>query len=224
MEARRRHAGGGRPPRHLLSGLRKGGECGASFTIANARVYQCASYVNDGASACSNGVSVKRELVEARIMDRVRSDLADPAVFAEVELRFRKTIRSSKPNVIDSKRIAELQTEVGNLTEAVASGLLRTSPALAQRLALAAELGKLEAERVATPSITRLPPGIRERYRRLVAEIDRILAEGGEPARAAITDAVGLKIELCLMSRVGSSGTAPLLAAAGLSEIMVAGA
>lgn len=92
---------------HLLAGLLKCGECGASFTVSNARMYQCASYVNGGTLASSNSVSVKRELVQARILHRVRTDLADPAIFAEVELCFRQAIKSRKPQVIDPKRIAE---------------------------------------------------------------------------------------------------------------------
>ena len=58
--------------------------------------------------------------------------------------------------MVDLKRLAELQKEVGNLTDAIATDLLTTSPALAQRLATAeAELAKLHAVQIVAPPVIR---------------------------------------------------------------------
>ena len=75
--------GSGAPPRYLLSGLLRCGVCGASFVLTNITRYQCASHVNG--RACTNRISVKRDLVEDRIVDTIRADLSDPDVIAEVE-------------------------------------------------------------------------------------------------------------------------------------------
>ena len=59
----------------------------------------------------------------------------------------------------NSSRIRELEQEIGSLTGAIAGGLLRASPALAQRLSASEkELERLQAAQRSAPT-TKLCPG-----------------------------------------------------------------
>jgi hypothetical protein len=51
-----RAPGQGRSPRHVLSGLLRCGLCDARFTMADARAYACASYLNG--HACTNHITL----------------------------------------------------------------------------------------------------------------------------------------------------------------------
>jgi hypothetical protein len=114
--------------------------------MADARAYACSSYVNG--AACTNKIRVSRTLAESIILDSVRTDLRDPELIAEVERRFRRAITARKPKADVGRRVAALQQEIENLADAIAGGLLKSSPVLARRLAAAeAELSKLQTSR-----------------------------------------------------------------------------
>ncbi len=230
--ALRRHAPGqGRPPRHLLSGLLRCGVCEASYTMADARAYACASYLNG--RACENHIRVARTVAEDRILASVKADLRDPAIVAEVERRFTRALAErSKPKADTGARIAELEREIENLTDAVAGGLLKASPALAKRLASAeAELERLQAVRQAkAPVIARIAPRIGERFLAIVDQLEQCLARDPERSRPALMEAIGSSITLApdesgkfLWAEYGLEGSR-LLVAVGMPEIMVAGA
>jgi site-specific DNA recombinase len=192
----RRAPGGGRTARYLLSGMLRCGICDATFTLANADRYQCASHVNG--RACSNTLSVRRSLVEARILDSVRADLQDGRLVAEVERRFRHVMKARRAPKIDTARVTELQREIANIADAIAGGLLRSSPALAQRLASAeAELARLEtAAKPQASRVARIAPNVAEHYRALVGRLDETLGKDAERSRTALQEAIGPRITL----------------------------
>jgi site-specific DNA recombinase len=68
----------GYKPKYLLSGLLICDRCRSHYVIADARSYACSSYINGGAGACSNGIRVRRDALEAAILDPVRRDLLSP--------------------------------------------------------------------------------------------------------------------------------------------------
>jgi hypothetical protein len=158
-------------------------------------------------------------------------DLRDPEIMAEIESRVAREIAAQKPKADHSPRIAELQREVGNLTEAIASGLLKASPALAKRLAVTeSELSRLQAERNRKqPALDKILPRIGGRYLEIVEHLEEGLHSDPELARAALTDAIGSRITLepdesgkFLWAEFGLE-TTPQLVAVGLPEFMVAG-
>ena len=172
--ARTNAPGSGAPPRYLLSGLLRCGVCGASFVLSNGSRYQCASHVNG--RACTNRISVKRDLVEDRIVDTIRADLSDPEIIAEIEKLVRQAVRSKPQSASKSKeRITELRREVANLTDAIAQGLLRGSNSIAQRLVAAeAELQRLKSASRPAP-VTQIMPNVRERFLSLLARLDTLI-------------------------------------------------
>jgi site-specific DNA recombinase len=230
---RRNAPGQGRPPRYLLSGLLQCGLCDAGMTMADDRAYVCASHKNG--AACTNGIRVARTLAEVRILASVKRDLRDPAVIAEVERRYTMAIAARAKNsakLDQSVRIAELERQISNLADAIASGLLRSSPVLAQRLAAAeAELERLKSERQQKARvIARIAPKVSERFLVQVDELEVRLGQDPERSRPALIEAIGDRIILkpdvsgrFLWAEYGLQGER-LLAAVGMQEIMVAGA
>ncbi|MCP5328577.1 MAG: recombinase zinc beta ribbon domain-containing protein [Sinobacteraceae bacterium] len=209
------------------------GLCDAAFVLSNGTRYQCSSHVNGG--ACSNRLSVRRSLVETKVIDTVQADLTDPEFIAEFERSLRRAASKPKAPADNRQRIGQLRKEVQNLTDAIAKGLLRKSPALAARLVEAAEAAEEELQRLEAatqpPKVRTLAPNVREVclgiVRRLQATIQN---QDPDRARAALMDAIGPQIVLdpdqsgrFLWADFGLEPT-PLRAAVGESEIMVAGA
>ena len=75
-------------------------------------------------------------------------------------------------------RIAELRAEVANLADAIASGALKTSKALAERLSKAeAELDRLLIHKAAKKvNVVRLPMQLADRYRHMVSSLESELS------------------------------------------------
>ncbi len=67
----------GGKPRFLLSGLLVCDVCEANCVLADSRSYACSGYVNG--RACSNGVRIRRDAIEAAILGPIRDDLLAPA-------------------------------------------------------------------------------------------------------------------------------------------------
>jgi len=84
-------------------------------------------------------------------MAGIKRALRSPEIIDEICRRVRAALRKPKIKAPDNAaRIAELQSQVENLADAIASGSLRTSPALAARLGAAeAELEELKARQPA---------------------------------------------------------------------------
>jgi hypothetical protein len=192
-----RRGGGGKPGKYLFTGLLVCDLCGASFTLRNREFDCCASHWHG--AACSNTINVSRKLVQDVILGGIREDLADPEVIAEVERRVRVAVRrreQRQPKAADGKRLNALRAEIGNLTDAIAGGMLKSSPALAQRLQAAeAELARLEAARRPVSATASLP-NVRKAWLGLIDRLEGILtcdpARGREELRQVLEDRVRL--------------------------------
>jgi DNA invertase Pin-like site-specific DNA recombinase len=174
----------GRGPKFLFSGLLKCARCSANFIVVNARSYACANRING--KACSNTAYLPRLTIEAGLLEGIQRDLLAPAVEAEVCRRAMKLARNGRPPGNPVKAIGRLRGEIANLTDAIASGMLRSSPALAERLETAErELARLEAEalRPALGSVAHEISGLARDYRALVADLAQTLT-GVNVARA----------------------------------------
>lgn len=133
----------GRQPGYLFSGLLVCGVCGSNYTISNTRAYGCASWING--KACSNSIYVRRELVETLLLAEIKRDLSSPEIVEHVRKELTRRLRTPRPTV-DQRRVKQLTQEIDNLVNAIATGALRNSPALAARLAEAeATLEKYKA-------------------------------------------------------------------------------
>jgi site-specific DNA recombinase len=192
---RKRAGGAGRPGKYLFTGLLVCDVCGASFVLRNREYYACASHWNG--AACSNSINVPRSLVQDVLLDGIKEDLQDPAVIDEIERRVRAITRQQRQPKADSgKRVAELRREIGNLADAIASGLLKSSPALAQRLQAAeANLARLEAAQRTTPPAL-IVPNVRQHFLGMVGRLAGVLLRDPERGREELRGILGEKIKL----------------------------
>ena len=180
----------GAGPKFLLSSLLRCGVCGSSYAIAGRNVYACSRHTSGGSALCANDARLNRAVAEREVLTGIKSQMRSPAVIEEICKRVRAALRAKAPKTPDhAARIAQLKAEVDNLADAVASGALRASPALAKRLATAeAELQQLESAAVQAPApakadVTRLLADLPARAGRAVDELEVTLSRG-DVARA----------------------------------------
>ena len=222
----------GRGPKYLFSGLLKCGKCGANYTIASKTSYACASYVNG--RGCENDARIRRDVVETGLLAGIKQELLSPEHIKEVRRRVVKLLTAKKPLADQPKAIDKAEAEVVNLTDAIANGLLKSSPALAERLQAAErELAKLKAtsSQPQMGSVQKMMPRIVDQYRELVDDLAESLASVNiDRARAEMRKLVGdIQVnatpdEIRLEAREGAV-EATLLRAAGERQVfMVAGA
>jgi site-specific DNA recombinase len=190
------HSRPGRKPKYPFSGLLRCGLCGARFVMADRTHYACRSRVNGGESACRSEVRIKRAVVERGLLDGITSDLLSAEILADIEHEIRRSLKAQKRAArADPQRRAATEQEIKNLVDAIADGGLRTSAALAERLAVAeADLAaqKAIAHPVKAKDIERLVARVTERYRAMVAALERLLpASDIEQARAALRGIFG---------------------------------
>ncbi len=111
-------------------------------------------------------------------MSELKAILKSDEVWAEVLRRANKLRKQGSKPQNHSRAIAELRAKIENLTDAIASGALRDSPSLGERLkAYEDELGRLEAEsqKADSPPAEKLIPRQKEAYRRLVDDLENRL-------------------------------------------------
>jgi hypothetical protein len=143
----------------------------------------------------------------------------------------------NQAKVPDGKRVAELEGQVENLADAIASGALRASPALSLRLTAAeAELAKLRQQ--APPrEVTKLDliiPRVDDAFRELVHDLPNAIKRDVDRARATVRQYTGnaIRVEsdgktVRFLSESRQMETTLLIAAGGAAAVqtsVVAGA
>jgi site-specific DNA recombinase len=192
--ARRTGAG----PKYLLSSLLRCAHCGSSYAIAGRDVYACTGHTGGGDSLCTNDALLGRHVAEAEVLAGIKRLFLSPVVIGEITLGVRAELRKAASKVVDhAPRIAELKAEIGNMVEAIATGMLKASSALATRLAGAeAEIEELERVRAAsagpTAGVSPHLAGLGDRAVKAVESLERTLASGDiTRARREIRDNIG---------------------------------
>ncbi len=192
------HAGGV-THRYLFSGLLLCGACGAHFIMRDGTRYACSYHVNRGSAVCGNALSVRRRLVEDRLLRVIREELFSPDAIAYLTQRVNEGLRAEveerRRTTADRRRLEdELQAalaELDHIREAIRRGLLSDltrqmlEEAEAQVRQLRARLdGPAEAQLYA---MRMLPQAIQRRLEHL----DRVLQIDVDEARAALRQLLG---------------------------------
>src|SRR6185437_8060393 len=139
----------GRKPSFLFSGLLKCGCCGANFVMTSRTHSSCATRTHGGKAACESMIRIKRSVVEPGLLAGIKEELLAPSIIAEVGRQVREIVRQKgreRAAASDgSGRRSVLEREIENLADAIASGGLKGSAVLADRLLRAeAELRRLQ--------------------------------------------------------------------------------
>jgi site-specific DNA recombinase len=188
-------AGGG--AKFAFSGLVKCGVCRSSLVIIGGqnefRAYGCSGHKDGGPAVCDNGITVRRDILESRLLVPIKKSLLTPERIAAIEQRVNQK-HAKRPKIVDnSARIRELREQISNITDAIASGLLKPSHALGERLGGAeAELARLTAPAVKpTARILDFPARLKARFNKMVDKLEENLARDPNRARAALREIVG---------------------------------
>lgn len=138
---------------YLFSGLLKCSECGANMTILwgkgrnkSSQTYGCPMNWNRGESVCKNTVRVRRDKLEAILLqglqEKVMREEIVEYVMEKFELELRKALEAMGGEMEAMRqRKAELEREIANLANVIAQGDF--SPAL--RKALVEREGEISA-------------------------------------------------------------------------------
>ncbi len=177
----------GRDPIHLFSGLLKCTECGSNLGMADTRAYCCFGYING--RICSNDIRVRRQIVEARLLEGIKQDLLTDRAIGEFKCRVMKACKTPDTR---QRRRDELQAEISRYLDAVAAGLM--SATIKKRievaeLALAEPAG--DGEVIDAREILALLPSLIERYRGIVADLGSTAQTDPEWAQECIRSILG---------------------------------
>ncbi|MFC7543344.1 recombinase family protein [Siccirubricoccus deserti] len=204
---------GGRPafwaqqrPRYLFSGLMRCAGCGGGFSKISAEHFGCSIARNQGPTACTNRLTIRRDVVEDTVLTALRERLMDPELFREFVAEFtaewnRLQGEIAAGNAARQQELTKVARQIERLVDAIAEG----TPAASVRTRLAAledRKSALEVELAASKvPAPRLHPGLAEVYRERVASLaEALAAEDGAEAREVVR---GLVEEICPVSEAG---------------------
>ena len=116
---------GGRPQRHLLSGIARCSECGGPLSVTNqrvgaqmVRVYVCAYHRERGNTVCGNGLRRPVENVNRALVDWIRTNVLTVAITDEVVQLYEARAGDSAQTA--AKRLPVLEAEARTLRTEIA--------------------------------------------------------------------------------------------------------
>ena len=230
-----------RRPRYLLSGLIKCGACGGGFSMNGANRYACSTAHNKG--TCSNRLSIRRDDLEARVVDGLRKELMHPdLVKAFIDEFHSEANRLAADRDFDRDRLVRNMERTNRDLKRIVQAIKDGIPALTLKDELMGlEERKLELEQMVSKApapVPRLHPRLADLYRRKVDDLHDALnredtrAEASEAIRSLIDEIRlvpekgELKVELFgeLAALVGLANESPRSDDRGLQVTLVAGA
>ena len=181
-----------RRPRYLFSGLMRCGVCGGGFSKISAAHFGCSTARNKGETVCGNRLTIRRDTLEATVMDGLRSRLMDPDLFRvfaqEFAAEWNRLQAQAGANIAHVRSEKErVCRQIDRIVDALADGepAARLKDKLRELERRRLELQN-ELKTAAAPA-PRLHPNIAEVYRRKVEELHNALrAEDAGPARELI--------------------------------------
>jgi site-specific DNA recombinase len=186
-------------PKHLLTGLVRCGACGGGYIQVGKDYLGCAAHRNKG--TCSNKKTVRRDRLEAAVLDGLKNHLVDPDLvksFCDEFVAETNRIRRVQASSADTQRreLAGLESGIRNILEAVKSGMCNASlkeelDALEiRKVKLEGELRSLEVDASAPPI---LHPALADVYRHKVDLLNEALLK--EETRIGAIDILRSLIE-----------------------------
>jgi site-specific DNA recombinase len=167
-----------RRPNYLLSGLLKCGVCSGGFSKISEFHYGCSTARNKG--TCDNRLTVRRDELEAKVLDGLRDQLMHPELVATFIDEFRREVnrqRAEQDGRRDqaARQVEKTEREIRRVIEAIKAGVPGT--------AVKDEMATLEARRIelqtqleaAPPPMPRLHPNLAELYRQKVMNLAEAL-------------------------------------------------
>ncbi|WP_413207913.1 recombinase family protein [Rhodospirillum sp. A1_3_36] len=185
---RARHVNELRRPAFLFSGLLKCGCCGGNYGIITQDRYGCLNRYRRG--TCENGHTVRREVIEGRILVGLTERLVSPEQVAEAVRAYAEAMnqenRERRARVaLDRKTLDKIDRGISGIMTAIEDGLYQ--PAMKARME---ELERQKTDLIARMSeapedVPDLHPNIAEIYKAKVANLSAALEDPELRAEAA---------------------------------------
>lgn len=194
QKATRRAVGDGgnigraRRPQYLFSGLTKCGMCGSGFIMAGANRLSCFGARYKG--ICDNGLTIRRDEVEARVLKALQEKLLNQELFEEFcheftrEMnRLRMERRASLANA--NREVTRISARIKKLLNLMVDDEIAVDEGKAEIKTLDARRKELQAQlETADEPPPLLHPEMARIYRTKVTELASALPAAGQPARS----------------------------------------
>lgn len=200
-----------RRPKYLFSGLTKCACCGGGYSAISATLIGCSTARNKG--TCNNRVNIRRDHLEARVLNALRHHLMEPALFqtfCEEFTRELNRLRMEGRASIDATeaKIRKVDRELDKLMKLILASDDDATPArmMKQMKDLEARKSELEdqlANAEEPPPL--LHPNMAHHYRAQVEELHAALQEEAEAKRMTASDILRSLIREIVLTPEGSS-------------------
>ncbi|GBR23023.1 DNA resolvase [Kozakia baliensis NRIC 0488] len=161
-------------PTHLLTGLIKCGCCGGGFSMISKHHLGCSTARNKG--TCENRLTIRRDVLEKSVLNGLRTQMMDPALFKEFCDEFTREVnrlRMEKGADLTTLKseLPKIERELNKAVQAILDGF--ASSALKIRMeqleARKAEIEERLADAPSPPPL--LHPNMAELYRQKIATL-----------------------------------------------------
>ncbi|WP_315926915.1 recombinase family protein [Mesorhizobium sp. SP-1A] len=235
-----------RRPRYLFSGLTKCSCCGGGYSAISASHIGCSTARNKG--TCENRVNIRRDELESRVLNALRTRMLDPKIFAEfcdAYTRETNRLRMESSGHIDRAKaeIEKIGREEGRLMDLYLKEAISIEAVKERgdKLKLRkAELSDFLATADEPPPL--LHPNMALQYRKRVQQLYETLQSDDEESRTAAAEVIRTLVQDIVLTPVdgkveidvrgdlagiltlSAQSKNPAAGAAGLQVKMVAGA
>ena len=177
-----------RRPKHLFSGLLRCACCGGSYTMISKDLLGCGAARTKG--TCANRLNIRRDALEAQVLDGLRHQLLEPALFREFCEEFTREV--NRLRMAETASITAAQSELMR----VKRDIDRTIQAILDGVpgsAVKEKMGRLEARKEElTDQLARaerppplLHPSLAQVYRKRISSLSEALGRPDTRAEAA---------------------------------------
>ena len=175
------------------------GECGGRYIKANKTHYRCSNFINRGEEACANSISVRKDLMEKKLLHAIKEELFDGDSFEtfkkEARRILKERLKARNKNAGKFQRdLATVEQQIENMISFVKAGTI--TPSLSEELRKAeAEKKKLtEALNADIPQIENVEAILTDaldRYWTMALDLEDFAARDVSAARVTIKALVG---------------------------------
>ena len=194
-----------RRPRYLFSGLTRCACCGGGYSAISATLIGCSTARNKG--TCDNRVNIRREELEARVLNALRTRLVDPELFARfcevftqemnrLRMEGRAGIAAAEAEVARIDR--ELDTLLNLILKGGAADAINAKMVLLE--ARKKELALFLAEAEEPPPL--LHPAMALQYRNRVQQLYEALQDEEEEKRTEAADILRSLVDRIVLTPV----------------------
>lgn len=199
-----------RRPKYLLSGLTKCGCCGGGYSMISAQLVDCSTRRNKG--TCQNGMNIRRDALEVRVLNVLRYNLMQPELFQEFCDEFTREmnrLRMEGRATIDTAMAEKkkIERELEKILDLYLKDALSVDMVKERSKKLEARKKELEdilAEAEEPPPL--LHPNMAHHYRAQVEELYTALQEDFEARRMEATDVLRSLVKEIVLTPDPESG------------------